>query len=207
VLATPRSGLWRPVLAALPLLLSAGPLRAQDPFEIHVYEYETLAPRHCTLETHLNFVGIGTNAQEGTVAPTNQFHATFELTGGLTNNVSLGVMLLTAVRPGGSLDYAGWRILPHFYAPKSWNLPVDLGLIAEFGFQNTTYQEDSRHVELRPILGKEIGKFEVTVNPVFERALYGPGVRDGWGFEPAARFAYELNWLDMGPQTDRSGVK
>ncbi len=30
------------------LLLAAVPLWAQDPFEIHVYEYETLAPRsHC----------------------------------------------------------------------------------------------------------------------------------------------------------------
>ena len=51
------------------MLESAVPLRAQDPFEIHVYEYETLAPRHFTLETHLNFVGIGTNAPEGTGVP------------------------------------------------------------------------------------------------------------------------------------------
>jgi hypothetical protein len=69
----------------------------------------------------------------------DQFHMTFELTGGLTNNIALGVMLLTAERPGGpALEYAGWRILPHFYAPKSWKLPVDLGFVAEFGFQNTT---------------------------------------------------------------------
>jgi hypothetical protein len=152
-------------------------------------------PGQFTLEAHLNYVGIGATTAEGTVAPTNnQFHMTFELTGGLVNNVSLGVMLLTAERPGGpTLEYAGWRILPHFYAPKSWKLPVDLGFVAEFGFQNTTYEEDSRHVELRPIIAKDIRKFQVAFNPVFERALHGPGVRQGWGFEPSARFGYEMN--------------
>jgi hypothetical protein len=28
-------------------------------------------------------------------------------------------------------------------------------------------------------------------NPVFERALHGPGVRAGWSFESAARIAFE----------------
>jgi hypothetical protein len=98
------------------------------------------------------------------------------------------------VRPRGVLSVRLLPlILPHFYAPKSWKLPVDLGFIAEFGFQNTAYEEDSRHVELRPIIGKRVGKAEIDFNPVFERALHGPGVRDGWGFEPAARFAYEMN--------------
>jgi hypothetical protein len=65
-------------------------------------------------------------------------------------------MLLTAERPGGpSLEYAGGQILPHFYAPKSWKLPLDLGFVAEFGFQNSTYEEHSRHVELRPLKGKD----------------------------------------------------
>lgn len=185
----------RHLLAALISLMCAVPVRAQDPFEIHVYEYEPLAPGNFTLETHLNYVGIGTKTADGTVAPSNnQFHMTFELTGGLTNNIALGVMLLTAERPSGpALEYAGWRILPHFYAPKAWKLPVDLGFVAEFGFQKTTYEEDSRHVELRPIIGKQVGKVEIDFNPVFERALHGPGVRDGWGFEPAARFGYEMN--------------
>jgi len=128
------------------------------------------------------------------VPTNNQFHMTFELTEGLTNNNALGIMLLTAERPSGpALEYAGWRILPHFYALKSRKLPVDLGFVAEFGFQKTTYEEDSRHVELRPIIGKQVGKVEIDFNPVFERALHGPGVRDGWGFQPAARFAYEMN--------------
>ena len=63
----------------LGILLVVWPVsvRAQDPFEIHVYEYEELPPGGFTLEGHFNFVGIGTNSSDGPVAPTNhQFHMT-----------------------------------------------------------------------------------------------------------------------------------
>jgi hypothetical protein len=169
--------------------------KAQDPFEIHVYEYEQLPPGEFTLEGHFNFVGIGAESFAGTVAPTNhQFHMTGELTGAITNNASLGFMLLTAVRPDGSgLEYAGWRLLPHLYVPKSWHLPVDLGLVTEFSFQRTAFERNPNRVEIRPIVEKTLGPVQLDLNPVFERALHGPGVHDGWSFEPAFRFAYELN--------------
>jgi hypothetical protein len=175
------------------LFLCALPVYAQDPFEIHVYEYETLQPGAYTLEAHLNYIALGTKSFDGPVAPTNnQFHMTGELTAGITSISSLGFMLLGAARPGaGGPEYAGWRILPHVYAPKSWKLPFDLGLVTEFSFQRTTYEENSRRVEIRPILEKKFGRFQLDANPVFERALHGPGVRDGWSFEPAARLAFE----------------
>jgi hypothetical protein len=117
--------------AALYVLAGLTLLRAQDPFEIHVYEYETLKPVEFTLEQHLNYWAVGSKQFDGTVAPTNdQLHMTYELTGGITDQISLGFMELNAVRPGGpGMEYAGWRVLPHFYAPKTWHLPVDAGLV------------------------------------------------------------------------------
>ena len=167
---------------------------AQDPFEIHVYEYETLRRGQFTFETHLNYVGKGTRIFEGPVAPfQDQLHMTFELTAGLADFASLGFMQLNARRVGHSLDYAGWRVLPHLYVPRSWQWPIDVGLVAEFSFQNTTYEENSRRVELRPILEKSFGHLQVDFNPVFERALHGPGTRAGWNFEPAARIGYDVS--------------
>ena len=188
------SRLGQYVFVAIMLLIPKTTL-GQDPFEIHVYEYEQMAPGEFTLEGHFNFVGVGTKSFDGTVAPTqHQFHMTYEVTGGVTNDVSVGFMLLTAVRPGGSgLEYAGWRVLPHFYVPKSWHLPVDLGLVTEFSFQRTTYEENPNRVEVRPIIEKSIGRVQLDFNPVFERALHGPGVHQGWNFEPAYRVGYELN--------------
>ena len=175
----------------LALSTAAGVARAQDPFEIHVYEYETLKPGQFTLEQHLNYWGIGSKQLDGTLAPTNdQLHMTYELTGGITNQISLGLMDLNAVRPGSGLEYAGWRLLPHFYAPESWHLPVGLGLVVELSFVRPLYVADSRRIEIRPILQRRIGAFQAILNPVFARALHGPGTRDGWEFEPAARLAY-----------------
>jgi hypothetical protein len=184
---TPR--LWA---LLLPSFLLVGRAYAQDPFEIHVYEYESLKPGAFTLETHLNYFDLGTKTFDGPVAPfNNQIHMTYELTGGITDNVSLGFMLLSARRPGSGIEYAGWRLLPHFYVPEEWHWPVGVGLVAEFSFQRTTYEENSRRIEIRPILEKTFGRFQIDLNPVFERALHGPGTRDGWKFEPAARLAYK----------------
>jgi hypothetical protein len=181
-----------PLTSLLGLLGLSFIASAQDPFEIHVYDYETLKPGAFTLEQHLNYWAIGSHQAEGTVVSTNdQFHMTYEITGGITGNVSLGFMQLSAVRPGGSgLEYAGWRVLPHFYAPESWGLPVEAGLVVEFSFVDPIYLADSRHVEIRPILERKLGEFQVDFNPVFSRALHGPGTRQGWEFEPAARVAY-----------------
>jgi len=177
----------------LSLAFCAG-LRAQDPFEIHVYEYETLRRGDFSFETHLNYDGIGTKSFAGPVAPfQDQLHLTFELTAGLAQAASIGFMQLNARRPGNSLEYAGWRVLPHFYAPREWHWPVDVGLVTEFSFQKTTYDENPRRVEIRPILEKNFGKTQIDFNPVFERALHGPGTEQGWNFEPAARVAYEIS--------------
>lgn len=184
----------RPGIQVYPLLLFFV-LRAagQDPFEIHVYEYETLHRGEFTLEAHLNYDAIAAKSSVAPLAPANdQFHMTGELTAGLTDFSSLGFMLLGAHRPGASgPEYAGWRLLPHFYAPKSWNLPFDAGLVVEFSFQSGVYEENSRRVEIRPILEKKLGRLQLDANPVFERRLHGPGVREGWSFEPAGRIGFE----------------
>ncbi|HEY2014865.1 MAG TPA: hypothetical protein VGH38_15265 [Bryobacteraceae bacterium] len=191
----------RVILAAMSLSILPS-AHAQDPFEIHVYEYETLRRGDFTFETHLNYVGNGTKIFDGPVAPfQDQFHMTVELTAGLTDHTSLGFMQLNARRPGGSLEYAGWRVLPHFYAPRSWHLPLDVGLVTEFSFQKTTYEENARRVEVRPILEKTLGKVQLDFNPVFERALHGPGTSGGWNFEPAARVGYEV-WERFTPSLE-----
>ncbi|HLW77252.1 MAG TPA: hypothetical protein VKS01_09700 [Bryobacteraceae bacterium] len=173
------------------LLASAACALAQDPFEIHVYEYETLHPWQFTLEQHLNYWAIGARQFDGPLAPTNdQLHMTYELTAGITDQFSIGFMQLNAVLPGVGFQYAGWRVLPHFYAPESWHLPVKLGLVAEFSFARPQYIADTAHVEIRPIVEKKVGDWQVDFNPVFGRALRGAGVSDGWEFEPAARIAH-----------------
>ncbi len=160
------------------LALAAGLLSiatAQDVFEIHVYEYEPLALHEYSLEAHLNGLPA-----------TGVTHLTLEPTFGVSENFAVGFMFLNAWQPGSNPQFAGWRVLPHFYAPESWRLPFRLGFVAEFSFQKALYEENTRRVELRPILDREFERWQVVFNPVAERALHGPGTREGWTFGPAA---------------------
>ena len=168
------------------LLVGVRKLVAQDPFEIHIYEYEPMTRGEYSLEAHLNVVTQGSAMRDGVLLPTErQTHLTLEPTAGLSPTFALGFMFLHAWEPGYSPQFAGWRVLPHLYAPESWHLPMRLGFVAEFSFQKTAYDENSRRIELRPILDREFAHWQVVFNPVFERALHGPGTQHGWNFEPA----------------------
>lgn len=179
----------------LALFAAAPEARAQDPFEIQVYEYETVPKGLWNLETHINYIGKGTRKFEGPVAPTNnQFHLTFELTRGLTENFEMAGYLVLAHRPGNeTLEYVGWRLRPRVSVPKAWRWPVDVSMSVEFGFPRKVYEENSVTLELRPIIEKKFGRFQIDVNPVVGRALRGPGTDEGWDFEPGVRFGYEIN--------------
>jgi hypothetical protein len=177
------------------ILVSAITLvRAQDPFEIQIYEYQTVPKGMWNLETHVNYVGKGTKFFEGTVAPSHhQFHLTFELTHGITKHFETAGYLVLAHRPDGGFEYVGWRVRPRVRLPKSWGLPVDISISGEVGFPRENYDENSVTLEVRPIIEKKFGRFQLDFNPVIGRALQGPGTKEGWDFEPGVRFGYEMN--------------
>jgi len=160
------------------LAVSMRVLCAQDPFEIHVLEYEPMHGGEFTFENHLNYAR-------------SVFHNTYELTGGITDEFSFGVMQLNARARGGPLESAGWRLVPHFYVPRSWHWPIDVGLVAEFAFENPAWDANSRSVTILPVLEKRFGLVQVDLNPTFGRALHGPDTDRGWGFGLAARVAME----------------
>ena len=182
------------LFVAFVILGSTQVAKAQDPFEIRVEEYEEPALGGFSLEEHVNYVQSGTANSDGSVAPTSrQLHVSSELTGGITNHISLGFMVMTARLPRASMEYAGWRVLPHFYAPDSWHLPVKIGLTTEFSFQRVAFDESSSTVELRPIIEKSIGRARFDVNPAFERPLARSLVGNSWAFQPSFRFAYQAS--------------
>ncbi len=166
----------------------------QDPFEIQVYEYETVPKGRWNLETHLNYTGEGTREPEGPVAPTDgQFHMTYELTRGITRRFEMAGYLVLAHRHdmGGPLEFAGWRLRPRVSLPESWHLPMNVSLSLEVGFPRKQYEENSITLEIRPILERKLGRFQVDLNPVIGRALRGPGTEEGWDFEPGLRLGCE----------------
>jgi hypothetical protein len=191
---------WRWLLLCLP-----GAVYAQDPFEIQVFEYEPLPLGAYTFEAHLNYVVDGTTKFDGPVAPEQyQFHASSEWTAGITDQFRAGFVMLTAAVPGIGMQSAGFRVLPHFYVPRSWGLPVNLGFVAEFSFERPLFDLDTRQVELRGIVEKHLGRLQMDENVVFERALHGPGTRAGWDFEPSGRLGSQA-WRTLTPSIEYYG--
>lgn len=177
-------------LAALAFLVPAA-ARAQDPFEIQVYEYETVPKGRWNLETHYNYTFRGTTEAEGRVSPTrHQHHLTFELTRGITNTFELAGYLVFATRPGEGAEIAGYRVRPRVMVPKAWHWPVGVSLSVEVGFPKAAYEENSVTFELRPIIEKNIGRLQLDLNPTLGRSLDGPGSGDGWDFEPGGRVGF-----------------
>src|SRR5215475_5602119 len=183
-----RSYLIRPFLMSAMLALLVLTVQAQDPLEIHMYEYEFVPTGMWNLETHINYIGKGTKSFEGPVAPTNnQFHLTYELTRGITDHFETAGYLVLAHRPGGGYEYVGWRIRARVRLPQSWGLPVDVSLSGEVGFPREQYEENSLPVESLPTNEKTVGRFQVGSTPVTGRALLGLGTEEAWDFEPIVR--------------------
>jgi len=53
------------------LVCCAARVAAQDPFEIHIYEFEPMGYGQYSLEAHLNIDAQGTGLRDGTVLSTN----------------------------------------------------------------------------------------------------------------------------------------
>ncbi len=180
------------------LLLAAfgffsSPAAAQDIFEIQVYPYETVEPRHTMVELHMNYYPSGTtDTQNGLFANNHQFHLTMEITHGLTKHWELGGYLVSAYVPDVGPKFAGARIRPRFRAPESWHLPFRLSVSTELGINKHQFDPNTITLEVRPILEKEAGKWYLAVNPDLTKSFRGVDEHRGFGMEPAAKVSYKL---------------
>jgi hypothetical protein len=159
---------------------------AVDPFEIQVYDGTANAPGVPGLELHLNEVARGVTTGEGTQLPLNhQAHMTFEPSYGLFPFWELGGYFQTAVRPDGTLDYAGVKLRSKFVTTKGFSEHVRLGLNLEVSLLPDTFDENRWGTEVRPIAAYEDSEWELVVNPIVDTPLAGPGFSAGPTFEPA----------------------
>src|SRR5262245_41204548 len=122
-------------LNLLPLIafsLSAGTSRAQDRFEIQVYDSETAPPLSPGLEVHTNYSLRGRldPTSEGELPTNHVARITFEPHLGLNQFSELGAYFQTALQPSGAYDYAGVKLrFKMRYLHKLWDL---VGLAVNF---------------------------------------------------------------------------
>jgi hypothetical protein len=196
-------------------LLSAGfsrSTRAQDNYEIQVYAYDTVEPRHTMIELHSNFTFQGSKMMENGLLPTNhQWHETIEITHGFTDWFETGFYIFTSAKNGQGWDWVGDHIRPRVRVPKKWNWPVGLSLSNEIGYQRRQFSTDTWTWEMRPIIDKQIGPWYLSFNPTFDRSFHGDSVHQGVTFSPDLKVSYDFTkkiaggfeyYGALGPATD-----
>ncbi len=188
LICLPMSGIW-PLLA-----------RAQGNYEIQVYSYDQVEPRHTMLELHSNFTFQGSK---------------IEITHGFTNWFETGFYIFTSAQNGQGWDWVGDHIRPRVRIPKKWNWPVGLSLSNEVGYQRRKFSTDTWTWEMRPIVDKQMGPWYWSWNPTFDKSLHGDSVRQGFVFSPNLKISYDFTkriaggieyYGSVGPATDFSPI-
>jgi hypothetical protein len=165
----------------------ARPARAQDAFEIQVYDSETARPGESGLETHanVNAIGVRETSAEGALPTHLVTHLTFEPHIGLCRFCEAGAYFQTAIRPDGRFDYAGVKLRFKVRTPRLARGHVGLALNVEWSSVPREYEPARMAFELRPIADVRWRRLYASVNPIVGFSVFGAGagVPD---FDPAA---------------------
>lgn len=195
-----RAGRLYALLLALAVFLPAAAARAQvDPFEFEVYPYQTEGPGILELESLNSFVPNGHHTGEngtsaGILPSDSMFRTAFELTYGLTDKVEAATYLNLAHPNGGCFEYAGSKYRLRGSLFEQGEMPVDVGWYAELEWWRTPeIDTDQLELELKPIVEKDIGRWSIILNPIFEKVLAGPDRNRGFEFGYANKVSWRLS--------------
>ncbi len=181
------------LFTALLAVLLAGPLPAQDNYEIQVYSYETVAPHRTMVELHSNFTIQGSKETVDGVLPTNHaWHETVEITHGFTDWFETGFYIFTSAKSGQGWQWVGNHIRPRVRVPAKWKWPVGVSLSTELGYQRHAFSANTWTWEIRPIVDKQMGRWYWSFNPTLDRAWHGPDTRKGVQFSPNFKISYDI---------------
>jgi hypothetical protein len=174
----------RLALAVVIVIASAGAARAQDRFEIQVYDVETAPHGEAGLEVHAN----DTFVQD---AP-DELHLTFEPHYGLADWAELGGYLQTALDTSGSGGYGGVKLrLKLRYPRRLWNEHLGLAVNGEVSAIPSRYEAQVWGSELRPVADLSIDRVYASVNPILTFDLRGD-LAGKPQLEPAAKIAVRV---------------
>ena len=173
--------------------LAALPVFGQGNYEIQVYPSETVKPGCTMVELHSNFTIQGFKTlQDGVLPDEHQLHETVEITHGFNDWFEVGLYIFTSAGPDQGYQWVGDHIRPRVRVPEDWKWPVGVSLSLEIGYQRPIFSADTWTMEIRPIVDKQIGRWYLAFNPVFDRSFHGPGTRDGLVFSPNVKAGYDF---------------
>jgi hypothetical protein len=176
--------------AASATLFAAAPARAQDAFEIQVYDAEINAPGQASLQVHLNATPSGRRdaRYSGELAPRGSYHVTLEPALGVADWFEAGGYLQLLGGPGAPLRYGGAKLRAKVATPERLGWPVRLALNFEVSAIPRIAEPSTWGSELRPIVSWEGDCLSLSFNPILGMPLSGEG-SGRVDFAPAAKVA------------------
>lgn len=181
----------RTLLGGTALLVSQAAL-ALNYFELEVYPYKTAAQGEVELE---NFTTYTRRGSQDMPVPDNNKGLTrnsFEVSYGVTEKTDVaGYVDYSRSRGQGDWNLKGSRAHVRTRFAEKGELPVDLGLYAEVEFPRK--DDNDAEFELRGIIEKDLGKWTLDINPIFEKVLKGAEKNVGWELQYAASVIYRLD--------------
>ncbi len=186
--------------AAVGLSLVPFAARAQDRFEIQVYDSQTAPPLGVGLEVHVNYDARGaTETTEGGELPTHRVsHYTLEPHLGLADCCEVGGYFQTAFRPEGRFDYAGVKLRFKVRLPRRIANLIGFALNTEISAVPRSYEANRYGSELRPIADLRYGRLYASINPILSIDFAG-SLAGRPQFQPATKISWDvLEGLGLG---------
>jgi hypothetical protein len=178
------------VVGALALFASSQ-ASALNYFELEVYPYKTASKGEFELENFTTYTSRGTKQPPAPDDNQGLTRSTVEFTYGITDKTEIAYYRDYARARGDHFEYAAsrYRVRTRFF--EKGELPVDLGAYLELEYPHPEAGEEKEvEAELRFILEKDFGRWTFDFNPIFEKALRGPGRANGVELQYAMSLIY-----------------
>ncbi len=158
------------------LLGASATARAQDRFEIQVYDAETAPVGGFGVETHVNNVLVGTtqNSTHGELATNHLTHLTLEPHLGLASWCELGFYLQSAYLPDGDIEWGGFKLRFKMRIPRRLaHGLIGLALNVELSVVPSRFEANVFGSELRPVIDLRWKRLYLSFNPIIDIDLAG----------------------------------
>jgi len=164
-------------------LAGALPAYALNFFELEVYPATTEGKGVHEVENITTFVANGVDDRH------RLLRSSFEYNYGLTDKVDVAAYVDVEKPNGDEVEYAGSRFRARGAFWEKGRYPLDLGWYLEAEVPHN--EESDLELEFRPILSRDVGRFSVDLNPIFELPTVSEDRRTV-EFNYAARVYYRL---------------
>jgi len=172
---------------------AVSPVWADQRNYVWTYEYGTLAKGNAEIEFYQTAV-----MKDKDVRSASDWTQQIELEYGVTDHFDVGIyQVYEQAADAPSLTYAGFKLKARYRVAEKNSLPVDV----LFYLEQEESTAEGNAVEGKLILAKDLGKFNLAYNQIYERK-YETGKGE---HEYAAGVSYELApWLRIGIESKGS---